>query len=156
MLTTCSTKCRNGAALMSGHLKLDNAEASLLLFNEMEHSEIDKVCCKSELDWNPVVKTLIKWNAMIAGYAQFEDNKGEKALHLLSLLQERGEMPDNYTFSSALNACPRGKTGSHISDQTWILHFWPQNMEILQRPYITNAFLHNQGPLSRVWIGRGS
>lgn len=50
------------------------------------------------------VKSLVTWNAMIAGYAQFED-KGERSLHLLSLLQERGEKPDDFTFSSALKVC---------------------------------------------------
>lgn len=46
---------------------------------------------------------------MIAGYAQFEDSY-KKALNLLGLLQERGEKPHDFTFSSALKAC-RGVGG---------------------------------------------
>ncbi|KAL8537150.1 hypothetical protein ACS0TY_012361 [Phlomoides rotata] len=144
------------AYLMSGYLRLGDAKASLLLFNEMGHSnvnhneytlsmnikacgvlgaletgkQIQAVCCKTGLGLYPVVgnsiidmyfkfrrideaeqvfdempvRGLVTWNSIIAGYANFED-KGKKSLHFLQEMQEHGEMPDDFTFSSSLKAC---------------------------------------------------
>ncbi|KAF7827145.1 putative pentatricopeptide repeat-containing protein [Senna tora] len=49
------------------------------------------------------VKNLISWNAMIAGYTL--KRNGEEALKLFRMMQERGEAPDEYTYSSLLKAC---------------------------------------------------
>lgn len=49
-------------------------------------------------------RSLITWNAMIAGYALSEDTV-DKSLHFLKEMQEQGETPDEYTFSSTLKAC---------------------------------------------------
>ncbi|EXC32783.1 hypothetical protein L484_019897 [Morus notabilis] len=49
------------------------------------------------------VKNLITWNTMIAGYT-VEEN-GKRALLLFREMQEQGEVPDEFTFTSALKAC---------------------------------------------------
>lgn len=92
--------------------------------------QIHAVCGKRGLDWNPVVgnsiidmyfkcrrideaeqmfdempvRSLITWNAMIAGYALIE-GMGDKSLHLLNEMQAQGEIPDDFTLSSTLKAC---------------------------------------------------
>ncbi|KAI3468254.1 hypothetical protein Pfo_024917 [Paulownia fortunei] len=92
--------------------------------------QIHAMCSKIGLEWYPVVgnsiidmyfkcrrideaermfnampvRSLITWNAMIAGYTLFE-GMGDKALHFLKEMQGRGEMPDEFTFSSTLKAC---------------------------------------------------
>ncbi|GMN39898.1 hypothetical protein TIFTF001_009118 [Ficus carica] len=49
------------------------------------------------------VRNLITWNVMIARYT-VEEN-GKRALLLFREMQERGEVPDDYTFTSLLKAC---------------------------------------------------
>lgn len=49
------------------------------------------------------VRNLITWNVMIARYT-VEEN-GKRALLLFREMQERGEVPDDYTFTSVLKAC---------------------------------------------------
>ncbi|XP_030476208.1 putative pentatricopeptide repeat-containing protein At3g15130 [Syzygium oleosum] len=59
---------------------------------------------------------LISWNVMIAGHV-LENNDAEKALVLFREMQEAGEVPDEYTFTSTLKACNRLgdiKRGSQI------------------------------------------
>lgn len=144
------------ASLMSGYLRLGDAKASLLLFNEMGYSnvnhneytpsmnikacgvlgaletgkQIQAACYKTGLDLYPAVgnsiidmyfrfkrideaqqmfdempvRGLITWNSIISGYANFED-MGKKSLNFLQEMQEHGEMPNDFTFSSALKAC---------------------------------------------------
>ncbi|KAK6119445.1 hypothetical protein DH2020_046813 [Rehmannia glutinosa] len=50
------------------------------------------------------VTSLITWNAMIAGYT-LSEGMGKKSLHFLMEMQECGEKPDDFTFSSTLKAC---------------------------------------------------
>ena len=50
-----------------------------------------------------LVRNVVSWNAMIAGYTH-ERNGGE-ALNLFRKMKERGEVPDEYTYSSTLKAC---------------------------------------------------
>ncbi|KAK6119528.1 hypothetical protein DH2020_046729 [Rehmannia glutinosa] len=50
------------------------------------------------------VRSLITWNAMIAGYT-LSEGMGKKSLHFLMEMQECGEKPDDFTFSSTLKAC---------------------------------------------------
>ncbi|KAI3414868.1 DYW_deaminase domain-containing protein [Psidium guajava] len=49
---------------------------------------------------------LISWNVMIAGHV-LENNDAGKALVLFREMQEAGEVPDEYTFTSTLKACNR-------------------------------------------------
>ncbi|KAJ0968249.1 hypothetical protein J5N97_025166 [Dioscorea zingiberensis] len=49
------------------------------------------------------VKSLVSWNAMIAGFAYGFD--GKKCLRLFQQMQEQGEVPDEFTFASLLKAC---------------------------------------------------
>ncbi|KAL5145051.1 putative pentatricopeptide repeat-containing protein [Glycine soja] len=49
------------------------------------------------------VRNVISWNAMIAGYSN--ERNGEEALNLFREMQEKGEVPDRYTYSSSLKAC---------------------------------------------------
>ncbi|KAK7316611.1 hypothetical protein RJT34_00202 [Clitoria ternatea] len=91
--------------------------------------QIHGVCAKSDFDWVPVVgnsiidmyskcgkvgdaervfntmavRNVISWNAMIVGYTN--GRSGEEALNLFRKMQEKGEVPDGYTYSSTLKAC---------------------------------------------------
>ncbi|KAK7351460.1 hypothetical protein VNO77_10944 [Canavalia gladiata] len=91
--------------------------------------QIHGVCAKSNFDWVPVVgnsiidmyskcgrvneaarvfnslpvRNVISWNAMIAGYSK--ERNGEEALNLFRNMQEKGEVPDGYTYSSTLKVC---------------------------------------------------
>ncbi|KAK7283015.1 hypothetical protein RIF29_12210 [Crotalaria pallida] len=49
------------------------------------------------------VRNRISWNAMIAAYSN--EKTGEVALKLFRQMQEKGEVPDEYTYSSTLKAC---------------------------------------------------
>ncbi|GKD42270.1 putative pentatricopeptide repeat-containing protein, partial [Tanacetum coccineum] len=86
-------------------------------------------CCKSGFEWFHVVgnsmidmyakcgrvedgakvfgemreRSLISWNAMIAGYAC--GYNGDKALRLFKEMQVEGNVPDEFTFTSTLKAC---------------------------------------------------
>lgn len=91
--------------------------------------QIHGLCCRSGFECYPVVgnslldmyarcgriyeaaqvfeempyKSLISWNAMIAGYAHGE--MGDKSLLLFQKMQKQGEIPDEYTLTSTLKAC---------------------------------------------------
>lgn len=91
--------------------------------------QIHGVCAKSNFEWVPVVgnsiidmyskcgrtseaarmfdampvRNVISWNAMIAGYTH--ERTGEEAFILFRQMQEKGELPDEYTYSSTLKAC---------------------------------------------------
>ncbi|PWA62408.1 tetratricopeptide repeat (TPR)-like superfamily protein [Artemisia annua] len=86
-------------------------------------------CCKSGFEWFHVVgnsmidmyakcgrvedgakvfgemreRSLITWNAMIAGYAG--GYNGDKSLVLFKEMQVEGKVPDEFTFTSTLKAC---------------------------------------------------
>lgn len=106
-----------------------NLKASGILGIAENGTQIHGVCAKSGFEWLPVVansiidmyskcdriseaarmfkvmpvKNLISWNAMIAGYTL--KRHGEEALNLFRKMKERGEIPDEYTYSSILKAC---------------------------------------------------
>lgn len=48
-------------------------------------------------------RSLITWNVMIAGYVL--EGEADKSLVLFKNLQEQGEIPDEFTFTSTLKAC---------------------------------------------------
>ncbi|XP_022880326.1 pentatricopeptide repeat-containing protein At4g16470-like isoform X1 [Olea europaea var. sylvestris] len=52
---------------------------------------------------NLLVKTLISWNAMIAGYVQ--KSMEEVGLGFYYQMRQRGLIPDQYTFASVFRAC---------------------------------------------------
>ncbi|KAI4316168.1 hypothetical protein L6164_024174 [Bauhinia variegata] len=106
-----------------------NLKASGILGIAENGMQIHSVCAKSGFEWAPVVgnsiidmyskcgriseaarmfdtmpvRNLISWNAMIAGYTL--QKYGEEALNLFRKMQEIGEIPDEYTYSSTLKAC---------------------------------------------------
>ncbi|KAK2997541.1 hypothetical protein RJ639_025159 [Escallonia herrerae] len=49
------------------------------------------------------LRSLISWNAMIAGYAL--EGMGDECLFLFQEMQMQGEVPDEFTFTSMLKAC---------------------------------------------------
>ncbi|KAL4350697.1 putative pentatricopeptide repeat-containing protein At3g15130 [Arachis duranensis] len=104
-------------------------KASTVLGVPQNGMQIHGVCAKSNLYFAPVVgnsiidmyskcgqvgeaakmfdampvRNLVSWNAMIAGYTH--ERNGEGALNLFREMQEKGEVPDEYTYSSTLKAC---------------------------------------------------
>ncbi|CAH9120862.1 unnamed protein product [Cuscuta epithymum] len=48
-------------------------------------------------------KDIVAWSAMVAGYAQ--DGDTEKAVKVFSQLAKEGVLPNEFTFSSVINAC---------------------------------------------------
>ncbi|EYU21889.1 hypothetical protein ABFS82_01G024500 [Erythranthe guttata] len=109
-----------------------NVKACALLSALQSGKQIHAVCSKTGFRWYPVVgnsivdmyfkcgrieeaekvfeempiRSLITWNAMIAGYASLlESTSCKKSLHFVKKMQESGETPDEYTFSSSLKAC---------------------------------------------------
>ncbi|MED6107450.1 hypothetical protein PIB30_014063 [Stylosanthes scabra] len=104
-------------------------KASIVLGVPQNGMQIHCVCAKSSFDSAPVVgnsiidmyskcgrvdeaarmfdampvRNLVSWNAMIAGYTH--ERNGEEALNLFREMQEKGEVPDEYTYSSTLKAC---------------------------------------------------
>ncbi|KAI3846048.1 hypothetical protein MKX03_029080 [Papaver bracteatum] len=48
-------------------------------------------------------RNLISWNTILSGYAH--DGHSYRPLELIRRMQEEGEIPDNFTFVSALKAC---------------------------------------------------
>ncbi|KAK4274318.1 hypothetical protein QN277_017556 [Acacia crassicarpa] len=67
------------------------------------YSKCDRVSEATRMFNSMPVKNLISWNAMIAGYTL--KRHGEEALNLFRKMQERGDIPDEYTYSSILKAC---------------------------------------------------
>ncbi|KAJ4708008.1 Pentatricopeptide repeat-containing protein [Melia azedarach] len=106
-----------------------NIKASGVLSSAENGMQIHGMCVKSGFEWNPVVgnsiidmyskcgriteaermfdtmpaKSLITWNAMIAGHALA--GYSEKGLLLFRKIQEHREIPDEFTFTSMLKAC---------------------------------------------------
>ncbi|XP_047324975.1 putative pentatricopeptide repeat-containing protein At3g15130 [Impatiens glandulifera] len=82
-------------------------------FSEVGNSMIDMYSrCdrikESERCFNVMpVRTVVSWNAMIAGYASSDKEMGgDKALDLLRKMQREEEIiPDEFTFTSSLRAC---------------------------------------------------
>ncbi|KAK7410346.1 hypothetical protein VNO78_01060 [Psophocarpus tetragonolobus] len=104
-------------------------KASGVLGIAQNGKQIHGVCAKSKFDCVPVVansmidmyskcgmvseasrvfntlpvRNVISWNAMIAGYTK--ERYSEEALNLFREMQQKGEVPDGYTYSSLLKAC---------------------------------------------------
>jgi pentatricopeptide repeat protein len=106
-----------------------NLKASWILGIPENGMQIHSVCTKTGFQWVPAVansiidmysrcgriseaaqmfdsmpvRNLITWNAMIAGYAL--ERSGDRALLLFHKMQEQGEIPDEFTYTSTLKAC---------------------------------------------------
>ncbi|XP_059460468.1 putative pentatricopeptide repeat-containing protein At3g15130 [Corylus avellana] len=106
-----------------------NLKASWILGIPENGMQIHSVCAKTGFEWVPAVansiidmysrcgriseaaqmfdsmpvRNLITWNAMIAGYAL--ERNGDRALLLFQKMQEQGEIPDEFTYTSTLKAC---------------------------------------------------
>lgn len=106
-----------------------NLKASGILGILGNGMQIHNVCAKTGFEWVLVVanslidmyskcgriseavqlfncmpfKNLISWNAMIGGYTL--GGNGERALLLFQKMQEQGEVPDEFTYTSMLKAC---------------------------------------------------
>ncbi|XP_062163320.1 putative pentatricopeptide repeat-containing protein At3g15130 [Alnus glutinosa] len=106
-----------------------NLKASWILGIPENGMQIHSVCTKTGFQWVPAVansiidmysrcgrisdaaqmfdsmpvRNLITWNAMIAGYAL--ERSGDRALLLFQKMQEQGEIPDEFTYTSTLKAC---------------------------------------------------
>ncbi|KAJ0091662.1 hypothetical protein Patl1_12859 [Pistacia atlantica] len=74
-----------GNCIIDMYAKCGRIDEAVLMFNTMP------------------IKTLITWNAMIAGYTLA--GYSEKGLLLFQKMQEQGEVPDEFTFTSTLKAC---------------------------------------------------
>ncbi|KAK4759146.1 hypothetical protein SAY87_022277 [Trapa incisa] len=75
------------------YTKLNDMETAKLLFDKL------------------VTKSLVSWNALIAGYVQKGDN--DIALNLYYEIRSNGLSPDQYTFASVLRACSALATLEH-------------------------------------------
>lgn len=67
------------------------------------YSKCDRISEAARMFMVMPLKNLVSWNAMIAGYTL--KRNGEEALNLFRKMQETGEVPDEYTYSSILKAC---------------------------------------------------
>ncbi|GMG99047.1 hypothetical protein Nepgr_000887 [Nepenthes gracilis] len=92
--------------------------------------QVHSICVKTGYEWFPAVgnalvdmyakcgriseatlafhrvpaKELITWNTIIAGYSSSEGSN-DKSLLLFKKMQDQGEIPDQFTFTSLLKAC---------------------------------------------------
>lgn len=106
-----------------------NLKASAISGTPENGMQIHSVCAKTGFEWVPAVansiidmyskcgriseaarmfnampvRNLISWNAMIAGYTL--EGNGDRALLLFRKMQEQGEIPDEFTYTSTLKAC---------------------------------------------------
>ncbi|XP_027173321.1 pentatricopeptide repeat-containing protein At2g27610 [Coffea eugenioides] len=74
-----------GTALLDAYVKIGNANEAAKVFDMMEDKDI------------------VAWSAMLAGYAQAEDT--ESAVRVFCQMAKEGVRPNEYTFSSVINAC---------------------------------------------------
>lgn len=74
-----------GTALLDGYVKLGNVEEARKVFKLMDEKDI------------------IAWSAMLSGYAHIGDSV--RAVQLFIQLSRQGLKPNEFTFSSVMNAC---------------------------------------------------
>ncbi|XP_071694064.1 putative pentatricopeptide repeat-containing protein At3g15130 [Rutidosis leptorrhynchoides] len=123
--------CRMGSSMMKPNefTFSTNFKACGLVGVVENGMQIHGWCCKTGFEWFHVVgnsmidmyskcgridvaakvfdimpeRSLITWNAMIAGYAA--GHNGSKSLILFKEMQVQGKVPDEFTFTSMLKAC---------------------------------------------------
>ncbi|KAK9079153.1 hypothetical protein SSX86_000823 [Deinandra increscens subsp. villosa] len=74
-----------GTALLDAYMKLGNNKDAVKVFEQVEQKDV------------------VTWSAILAGYAQLGDVDG--AVRVFRELAKDGVRPNEYTFSSVLNAC---------------------------------------------------
>eukprot|EP00257_Ricinus_communis_P018813 XP_015577625.1 pentatricopeptide repeat-containing protein At2g27610 isoform X1 [Ricinus communis] len=74
-----------GTALLDAYVKLGNLNEASKVFERIDDKDI------------------VAWSAMVAGYAQTGDTEG--AVKILIQMAKKGVEPNEYTFSSVINAC---------------------------------------------------
>ncbi|KAD4384301.1 hypothetical protein E3N88_24469 [Mikania micrantha] len=74
-----------GTALLDNYMKIGNSYDALKVFEQVEEKDI------------------VTWSAILAGYAQLGDADG--AIRVYCQLANYGVRPNEYTFSSIINAC---------------------------------------------------
>ncbi|XP_076896444.1 pentatricopeptide repeat-containing protein At2g27610-like [Bidens hawaiensis] len=83
--TNYETSTSVGTALLDTYMKIGNNNDAIKVFERVEEKDI------------------VTWSAIIAGYAQLGDADG--AVRVFRQLASDGVRPNEYTFSSILNAC---------------------------------------------------
>ncbi|XVF46893.1 hypothetical protein PTKIN_Ptkin03bG0064600 [Pterospermum kingtungense] len=74
-----------GTAILDAYIKLGNIEEAAKVFEQIDERDI------------------VAWSAMLAGYAQTGDSEG--ASKMFMRLVKEGIKPNEFTFSSVINAC---------------------------------------------------
>ncbi|KAK6926607.1 Pentatricopeptide repeat [Dillenia turbinata] len=74
-----------GTALLDAYVKTGNVEEAAKVFEVIEEKDV------------------VAWSAMLAGYAQVGDTEG--AVNVFCQLAKEGVDPNEFTFSSVINAC---------------------------------------------------
>lgn len=74
-----------GTALLDAYVKIGNTKEAAKVFEVIEEKDI------------------VAWSAMLAGYAQAEDT--ERAVTVFCKMLKEGVRPNEFSFSSVLNAC---------------------------------------------------
>ncbi|XP_010244384.1 PREDICTED: pentatricopeptide repeat-containing protein At2g27610 [Nelumbo nucifera] len=74
-----------GTALLDAYTKLGNIQEATAIFEMINDKDI------------------VAWSAMLAGYAQTGDS--DRAIKLFCKMQKDGQKPNEFTFSSVVNAC---------------------------------------------------
>ncbi|KAG4138092.1 hypothetical protein ERO13_D07G113000v2 [Gossypium hirsutum] len=74
-----------GTAILDAYVKLGNIEEAAKAFEQIDERDI------------------VAWSAMLAGYAQIGDSEG--ATNIFMQLVKEGIKPNEFTFSSVINAC---------------------------------------------------
>lgn len=87
-----------GTALLDTYFKQGNSDAATKIFNSMPEKDI------------------VSWSAILAGYAQIGDS--ERAVKVFMKLGREGFVrPNEYTFSSVINACTGPTSGAEQGRQ---------------------------------------
>ncbi|XP_043723343.1 pentatricopeptide repeat-containing protein At2g27610 [Telopea speciosissima] len=76
-----------GTALLDAYIKIGNTQEAAIIFKQINEKDI------------------VAWSAMLAGYAQVGDSEG--AIKLFCDMRKEGFRPNEFTFSSVINACAR-------------------------------------------------
>ncbi|XP_057873036.2 pentatricopeptide repeat-containing protein At3g24000, mitochondrial-like [Cryptomeria japonica] len=110
----------------------DAVVATALVDMYAKSENVDKAC---ELFENIPQKTVVTWNAMIAGYTQ--NGFVEKALETFKQMELAGAKPNSTTFASVLTAC--AKMG--VLEQGMEIHESIKDKEILLDVVVSTALV---------------
>ncbi|KAK6163577.1 hypothetical protein DH2020_000441 [Rehmannia glutinosa] len=88
-----------GTALLDAYIKIGKSNDAAKVFKQIEEKDV------------------VAWSAMLVGYAQEEDIEG--AVNFFAQLAKEGVEPNEFTFSSIINACA---TSSAAAEQGKLFH----------------------------------